>query len=150
MGQRYDCGVATPSLTWCPVFLLEVGSISSSSYCWVFHQRSLPVSSGSLSTPKSLAFWRSRGYPNLLFLEVACLHFFLLALRDSVLFAHWIPDQVPLAPLLTPHQAWVVFSVSFGEFQSLWLQCSLLFLYCFCPLCSDKIALYIISSVYRY
>ena len=29
MGQRCDCGMATPSLTWCPVFLLEVGSISS-------------------------------------------------------------------------------------------------------------------------
>ena len=28
MGQRCDCGMATPSLTWCPVFLLEVGSIN--------------------------------------------------------------------------------------------------------------------------
>ena len=25
MGQSFDCGIATPSLTWCPVFLLEVG-----------------------------------------------------------------------------------------------------------------------------
>jgi hypothetical protein len=29
MGQRCDCGMATPSLAWCPVRLLEVGSISS-------------------------------------------------------------------------------------------------------------------------
>jgi hypothetical protein len=29
MGQRCDCAMATPSLIWCPVFLLEVGSISS-------------------------------------------------------------------------------------------------------------------------
>ena len=29
MDQSFDCGMATPSLTWCPVFLLEVGSISS-------------------------------------------------------------------------------------------------------------------------
>jgi hypothetical protein len=29
MGQRSDCGMATPSLTWCPVFLLEVVSITS-------------------------------------------------------------------------------------------------------------------------
>ena len=28
MGQRCECGMATSSLTWCPVFLLEVGSIS--------------------------------------------------------------------------------------------------------------------------
>jgi hypothetical protein len=26
MGQRCDCGLETPFLTWCPVFLLEVGS----------------------------------------------------------------------------------------------------------------------------
>jgi hypothetical protein len=29
MGQGFDCGTATPSLTWRPVFLLKVGSISS-------------------------------------------------------------------------------------------------------------------------
>jgi hypothetical protein len=27
MGQSFDCGIATPSLTWCSVFLLKVGSI---------------------------------------------------------------------------------------------------------------------------
>jgi hypothetical protein len=29
MGQICDCGIGTPSLTWCPIFLLEMGSISS-------------------------------------------------------------------------------------------------------------------------
>jgi hypothetical protein len=28
MGQSFDCGIATTSLTWYPVFLLEVDSIS--------------------------------------------------------------------------------------------------------------------------
>jgi hypothetical protein len=58
MGQRCDCGMATPSLTWCPIFLLEVDSISSLSYCWVFHQRSIPMSSGSLSPPRNLVHSR--------------------------------------------------------------------------------------------
>jgi hypothetical protein len=29
MGQKCDCWMRTPSLTWCPVFLLELGSVSS-------------------------------------------------------------------------------------------------------------------------
>ena len=29
MGQSFDCGMATHSLILCPVFLLEVGSVSS-------------------------------------------------------------------------------------------------------------------------
>jgi hypothetical protein len=29
MGQRFDCEMATPSLTWCLVFLLELGSVNS-------------------------------------------------------------------------------------------------------------------------
>ena len=53
MGQKCDCGMTTPSLTWCPVFLLEVGSISSLSLL-SFHLRSLPMSPGSLPPPRSL------------------------------------------------------------------------------------------------
>jgi hypothetical protein len=49
---------------------MEVGSISSSSYCQPFHLRSLPMSPGSLSPPRSLV--HPRGSPNLLFPEVAC------------------------------------------------------------------------------
>ena len=29
MGQRCDCRMATTSLTWCPVYLLEVSYVSS-------------------------------------------------------------------------------------------------------------------------
>ena len=58
MGQSCDCGMATPSLTGCPVLLLEVGSIISLS---LLHQRSLPMSLGSLSPPRSLV--HSGGIP---------------------------------------------------------------------------------------
>jgi hypothetical protein len=54
MGERYDCGMATPSFTWCPVFLLEVGSISSLSYCQAFYLRSHPLIPESLLPPRSL------------------------------------------------------------------------------------------------
>jgi hypothetical protein len=52
--QRCDCGMAIPSLTWCPVFLLEVGSISSFSLLWAFHLRFLRLSPESLLPPRSL------------------------------------------------------------------------------------------------
>jgi hypothetical protein len=58
---------------------------------------SLPVSSGSLSPPKSLVYLL-----NLLFPEVACFAFFLLALKASVLFPHPVPDLVPLYLPLPP------------------------------------------------
>jgi hypothetical protein len=29
MGQSFDCGMVTPSLTWCPDFLVEMSSVSS-------------------------------------------------------------------------------------------------------------------------
>jgi hypothetical protein len=57
MGQRCDCGMATPCLTWCHVFLLEVGSINS--LYWAFHLRSLPPfeSWESLTSYVSGTFW---------------------------------------------------------------------------------------------
>jgi hypothetical protein len=54
VGQRRDFGMATLFLTSCPVFPLEVGSIFLSPYCPAFHLRFFPLSSGSLSTPRSL------------------------------------------------------------------------------------------------
>jgi hypothetical protein len=59
MGQRCDCGMATPSLTWCPVFLLEVGSISSLSLLWGIPSNVPPFDSWeSLTSQFSDAFWR--------------------------------------------------------------------------------------------
>ena len=59
MGQRCDCGMATPSLTWCPVFLLEVGSISSLSLLSDISSK-IPLFEfrGSLFSQVSGAFWR--------------------------------------------------------------------------------------------
>ena len=93
--------MATASLTWCPVFLLEVGSTSSLSLLpRAFHQRSLPMSPGSLSPPRSLVHSRGSLQPPI---SWGCLFpFFLLALRASVLLPHSIPDQVSLYPLFPP------------------------------------------------
>jgi hypothetical protein len=62
MSQRYDCGIAIPSFTWCPVVLLEVGSISSLSLLSGISSKVPPFESWeSLRTPPpqiSGAFWR--------------------------------------------------------------------------------------------
>jgi hypothetical protein len=73
MGQRCDCGMATPSLTSCPVFLLEVISRSSLSLLMGISSKVHPLKPGSFNSQVSGAFW---GYPQLLFPEVACLHSF--------------------------------------------------------------------------
>ena len=63
MGQRCDCGMATPSLTWCPVFLLEVGSISFFSLLSGNSPKVPPYESGeSFTFQVSGAFW---GIPQL-------------------------------------------------------------------------------------
>ena len=54
MGQNFDCGMATPSLTQCPVSLLEVGSKSSFSPRRAFNLGSLLLGSLSISPPRSL------------------------------------------------------------------------------------------------
>jgi hypothetical protein len=100
MGQRCDCGMATPSLIWCLIILLAVGSITYLSFLYNIHLRFLPLSTGGLLTFRSLVnsgetpqppIWRGCLFP-----------FFLLALRSSVLFPHSISDQVPLSPIPTP------------------------------------------------
>ena len=76
MGQSCDCGMATPSLTWCPVFLLEVGSISSLSLLLGTASKVTCFGSWEFLTSKiSGAFWRVPQPPISLF------PFFLLALR---------------------------------------------------------------------
>lgn len=99
MGQRCDCGTATTSLTWCPVFLLEVGSISSLSQLMGSSSKVPPFDSWeSLTSHVSGAFWRiPLPQPPI---SWSCLFpLFLLALRALVLFSHPIPDQ----SLLLPH-----------------------------------------------
>jgi hypothetical protein len=58
MGQSCDCGMATPSLTWCPVFLLEVSSISSLSLLSGISSKVPPLESWeSLIFQVSSTFW---------------------------------------------------------------------------------------------
>jgi hypothetical protein len=59
MGQRFDCGMATPSPTWYPVFLLVVGSISSLSLLLaILSKVPLFESWDCLTSQVSGAFWR--------------------------------------------------------------------------------------------
>jgi hypothetical protein len=59
MSQTFDCGMATPSLTWCPVFLLEVGSIRPLSLLLGISSKVPPFESWeSLTSQISSAFWR--------------------------------------------------------------------------------------------
>ena len=58
MGQRCNCGVATPSLTQCPVFLLKVGSITSLSLPSGISSKVPPFESWeSFTSQVSGAFW---------------------------------------------------------------------------------------------
>ena len=107
MGQNCDYKMATLYLIWCPIFLLEVSFISSPSLHQALHLRYLPLSSESLSSPKSLV--HSRGSASTFHYQGYLFPFFLLALRPSVIFPHKIPDQVPLplslpSPILFPSQ----------------------------------------------
>jgi hypothetical protein len=149
MGESFDCGMATPSLIWCPVFLLEVGSISSLSLLHLGISSRVPPfeSWESLTSQVSGAFWRVPQPPN----SWCCLFpFFLLSLRSSVLLYHPIPDQVPSSPhplsLLgpsLPSHLWLLSSVYSFEieykFQDGFFKCYkkiriLIKLHCICRL----------------
>jgi hypothetical protein len=100
MGQRCDCGIATPSLTWCPVFLLEVGSISSLSLLFGISSKLPPCESWeSLTSQVSGAFWRVPPTSYFLKLPVYSLS---AGPQDFSPFPS-IPDQVPLSFPLLPH-----------------------------------------------
>jgi hypothetical protein len=59
MGQSCDCGMVTPSLTWCSVFQLEVGSIDSLFLLSGISSKVPPIESWeSLTFKVSGAFWR--------------------------------------------------------------------------------------------
>jgi hypothetical protein len=87
--------------------------------CWAFYIRSFPLIPESLLPPMSLVHSGGSPQPPI---SWGCLFpFFLLALRDSVLFSHPIPDQVPLSPhswfnfppgSLTPSPLWMHLSLS--------------------------------------
>jgi hypothetical protein len=65
MNQTFDCGMVTPSVTWCPVFLLEVNSITSLFLLSGISSKVPPLSLETLelrsSTHRSLV--QSRGSP---------------------------------------------------------------------------------------
>ena len=103
MGQRCDCGMTNPSLTWCPVFLLEVGFINFPSLLSGISFKVPSLSPESLSTLMSLVHSGGGGVLPTPIPQGCLFPFFLLALRASVLFPHPIPDQVPLSPSLHPH-----------------------------------------------
>jgi hypothetical protein len=122
MGQSFDCGMATPPLTWCPIFLLEVGSTSSLSPVEGFSSQD-SLSPEGLLPPRSLV--HSGGPPNLLPPKVACFHSFcwpenkflkFIYFKLQILFLFWstpiphpsgisvlfpypIPYHVPLSAL---------------------------------------------------
>ena len=101
MGQRCDCGMATPSLTWCPVFLLEVGSISSLSLLLGISSKVRSFDSWeSLTSQVSGAFWRV--LPTSYFLR---LHVSILSAGPQGFSPFPSPNirsGSPLLPALTP------------------------------------------------
>ena len=100
MGQRCDCGMVTPFLTWYPVFLLQVGSISSLSLLSGISSTVPPFESWqSLTSQFSGAFWKISPTSYLLRLSVFILS---AGLRASFLLPRSIPDQVPLSFTLHP------------------------------------------------
>ena len=106
MDQRFDCGIATPFLTQCPVLHWRWALQFPSPHCMAFHLESFPLSPESLSPPRSLVHFRGSSQPPT---SQGCLFPVLqLALRASVIFPYPIPDHVPLSrpsPVPFPFQA---------------------------------------------
>ena len=106
--NRNNSGSEFLTVEWQPHPLLDVLSFYwrwtlqvPSPYCRAFHLRSLPLSSVSLSAPRSLV--HSGGSLHLLPSRVAFLHS-LLDLRASVLFSYPITGHTPLFPSLSPFE----------------------------------------------
>jgi hypothetical protein len=102
MGQSCDCSMATPSLTWCPISLLEVGSIISlyiqGPSLWVLRVSHL------------LGLWCIlEDSHNLLPPEVACFHSFCwpsglqsFSLTQYQIRFPFCPPNSPTCPLSLP------------------------------------------------
>jgi hypothetical protein len=158
MGQSCYCGMATPFLTWCPVFLLEVGSISSHSLLSGISSKVAPFESWESHTSQvSGAFWRASPTSCLPRLPVS----FLSAgpqgfspfhspntrwgssLPPTSLpmdFPFQIPPSIPTCDciLLTPKWDWGILTLAlqlffiFFEFCGYYLEYSVLCLFVFC------------------
>ena len=120
MGQRCDYGISTLFLTWCPIFLLEVGSISSLSLLFGTLSKFPPFDSWeSLNSQVSGAFWRvplTSYLPRLLLsiLSVGSQVFspFLSPSTRSGSLLPWSPYPLSLSgPSLPPH-LWLLSSLS--------------------------------------
>ena len=92
--------MALLSLIWSPVFLLEVGSISSLSLLMTCHLRSLPLSPERLSPPRPLVHFGGFPLPHLISPEATCFHSFCWpSWLPSVFSPESVPDQVLLSSL---------------------------------------------------
>ena len=147
MGQGFDCGMANPSLIRCPVFLLEVGSISSLSLLSDIASKITPFESWeSLISQVSGAFWKVP--PTSYFLRLL-VYILSAGPQGFSPFPNPIPDQVPSLPswpspqippslppcgcfLLSPKSdrgvlTWVLQLVELFEFCGLYLRYSIFF-----------------------
>jgi hypothetical protein len=125
MGQSFDCEMIPFSLIWCPVFLLEVGSINSLFPLSGISSKVLPFEFWeSFTSQVSGAFWR---VPPTSYLPSLPVYILSVGPQASVLFSHPIPDQVPLSlpsPALFPSQVpplppylWLLSSLSRVELR---------------------------------
>ena len=70
--RGFGCGMGNPSLTWCPVFLLDVCSTCSLSWLYgILSKVPLPLSPQSLLTPRSLV----PSGPQVLYPKLSYFHF---------------------------------------------------------------------------
>ena len=98
MQPRYDCGIATPSLTWCPVFLLEMSSKSSFYLLLTFHLRHFP-SLWVLKVSHLPGLWCIlEGLLNLLFAKLACFSSFFWASWIQSFFLNQYQTRLSLPP----------------------------------------------------
>jgi len=104
--------MATPSLTWCPVCLLEVDSTIPSSHCRAFHLRSLWVLR--VSNPRPSLWYFLVGPPAPLRLHISShsagpLGFSPVSPQPP------IPDHVPLFPSPSPLHPGPLLYYSYGN-----------------------------------
>ena len=103
IGQRCECGIATLSLIWSSVFMLEVGSISSYSLLYIISSIVPPFQCWeSLTSQVSGELWVVPKNP--LFPESACLHSFFwpLGFQSVSLTQYQIRIPLPLNSTLSP------------------------------------------------
>ena len=136
MVQRCDCGVTTLALTWCPVFLLEVGSLSSLSLLSGISTKVPSFESWeSLTSKVSGAFWGVPSTSYFLWLPVYILCAGPHPIPTLVPPDPWIqfPSQVHSYFLFSPKWDWGILTwalqlVEIFEFCGIYLVYSVLFL----------------------